>query len=100
MRSQTCCSIQSGEVHNWAPEWLMQAKLVRDHGWKCTAAVVLRNLLGLDPLQVAGRRRPKQSHALLGTPPLQTHVGLDRSRSTTPIARRWFKALHRLETMT
>lgn len=45
MRSRSCCSIQSGEVHRWALEWLMQAKLVRDHGWKCTAAVVLNVLL-------------------------------------------------------
>ena len=45
MRSRSCCSIQSGEVHTWALDWLMQAKLVRDHGWKCTAAVVLNILL-------------------------------------------------------
>ena len=45
MRSRSCCSIESGEVHRWALEWLMQAKLVRDHGWKCTAAVVLNVLL-------------------------------------------------------
>ncbi len=45
MRSRTCCSIQSGEVHRWALEWMMQAKLVRDHGWKCTAVVVLNVLL-------------------------------------------------------
>lgn len=45
MRSRACCSIQSGEVHTWALNWLMQAKLVRDHGWKCTAAVVLNILL-------------------------------------------------------
>lgn len=45
MRSRSCCSIQSGEVHTWALDWLMQAKLVRAHGWKCTAAVVLNVLL-------------------------------------------------------
>jgi hypothetical protein len=45
MRSRACFSIQSGEVHTWAVDWLMQAKLVRDHGWKCTAAVVLNVLL-------------------------------------------------------
>jgi hypothetical protein len=45
MRSRACCSIRSGEVHTWALEWIMQAKLVRDHGWKCTAAVVLNVLL-------------------------------------------------------
>lgn len=45
MRSRTCCSISSGEVHQWALNWLLQAKLVRDHGWKCTAAVVLNVLL-------------------------------------------------------
>lgn len=45
MRSRACCSIQSSEVHRWALEWLVQAKLVRDHGWKCTALVVLNVLL-------------------------------------------------------
>jgi Transposase DDE domain len=45
MRSRSCCSIGSSEVHSWALEWLMQAKLVRDHGWKCTAAVVVNVLL-------------------------------------------------------
>ncbi len=41
MRSRTNCSVNSGEVHSWAIECLLQAKLVKDHGWLCTAAVVL-----------------------------------------------------------
>jgi Transposase DDE domain len=45
MRSRMCCSISSGEVHQWALDWLLQAKLVRDRGWKCTATVVLNILL-------------------------------------------------------
>jgi hypothetical protein len=45
MRSRTCCSISSGEVHQWALDWLLQAKLVRERGWKCTATVVLNILL-------------------------------------------------------
>lgn len=45
MRSRSSCNIQSGEVHRWALDWLMQAKLVRDHGWKCTATVVLNVVL-------------------------------------------------------
>jgi DDE family transposase len=45
MRSRTCCSIRSGEVHAWALSWLLQAKLVKDHGWKCTATIVLNILL-------------------------------------------------------
>jgi len=45
MRSRTCCSISSGEVHQWALGWLVQAKLLRDRGWKCTATVVLNILL-------------------------------------------------------
>ena len=45
MRSRTCCSISSGEVHQWALAWLVQAKLVKDHGWKCTATVVLNVVL-------------------------------------------------------
>jgi len=45
MRSRTCCSIRSGEVHAWALAWLVQAKLVKDHGWKCTVQVVLNVVL-------------------------------------------------------
>jgi hypothetical protein len=45
MRSRTCCSIRSGEVHAWALSWLTQAKLVKDHGWKCTATMVLNVVL-------------------------------------------------------
>lgn len=45
MRSRTCCSISSGEVHQWALAWLLQAKLVKDHGWKCTASIVLNVVL-------------------------------------------------------
>jgi hypothetical protein len=45
MRSRTCCSISSSEVHQWALAWLVQAKLVKDRGWKCTATVVLNILL-------------------------------------------------------
>ena len=45
MRSRTCCSISSGEVHRRALDWLLPAKLVKDHGWKCTAATVLNVVL-------------------------------------------------------
>ena len=41
MRSRTNCSISRGEVYAWARDGVLQAKLVRDHGWLCTAAVVL-----------------------------------------------------------
>ena len=40
MRSTDCHTISSGEVHQWAVNSLMQAKLVKDHGWLCTAVVV------------------------------------------------------------
>ena len=45
MRSGTNCSINSGQVHSWALELLLDAKLVKDHGWKCTAVIVLGILL-------------------------------------------------------
>jgi len=43
MRSRTNCNIPitSGQVHSWALEWLTKAKLLKDHGWKCTVAIVL-----------------------------------------------------------
>jgi hypothetical protein len=41
MRSGTNCTINSGQVYSWTLESLLQAKLVKDHGWLCTASVVL-----------------------------------------------------------
>lgn len=41
MRSGTNCTITSAEVYSWAQECLLQAKLAKDHGWLCTATVVL-----------------------------------------------------------
>ena len=41
MRSRTYSTITSGEVQAWTLGWLLQAKLAKDHGWLCTAAVVL-----------------------------------------------------------
>lgn len=41
MRSGSNCTITSGEVFSEVRECLLQAKLVKDHGWLCTAAVVL-----------------------------------------------------------
>ncbi len=40
MRSGTNCTITSGEVYSWVQEWLLKQRLLKDHGWKCTAAVV------------------------------------------------------------
>ena len=41
MRSRTNCSITSAEVYSWTQKCLLQAKLAKDHGWRCTTAVVL-----------------------------------------------------------
>ncbi len=40
MRSRTNSTITSGEVYSWTQSWLVQAKLVKDHGWRCTAAAI------------------------------------------------------------
>lgn len=45
MRSRTNCSVSSAEVHAWTLNWLVQAKLLKAHGWRCTAAVVLNIVL-------------------------------------------------------
>jgi len=45
MRSGTKCSISSGQVHTWTLESLLKAKLIKDHGWLCTASVVLSIVL-------------------------------------------------------
>src|SRR5262245_21709928 len=40
MRSRTSHTISSDEVHQWTLNWLLEAKVLKDHGWLCTAAVV------------------------------------------------------------
>lgn len=45
MRSRTSCSISSGEVYSWALSWLLHAKVVKDRGPKCTAAMLLSLVL-------------------------------------------------------
>ncbi len=45
MRSRTNCSISADQVHQWAMQWLLEAKLVKDHGPKCTAVMLLSILL-------------------------------------------------------
>jgi hypothetical protein len=40
MRSRRSHTISSQDVHQWTLQWLLQAKLLKDHGWLCTAAVV------------------------------------------------------------
>jgi hypothetical protein len=37
--------VSSGEVHSWALSGLVQARLLKDHGWRCTAIVVLNIVL-------------------------------------------------------
>lgn len=40
MRSRKSHTISCREVHQWAIEWLVQARLIADHGWLCKATVV------------------------------------------------------------
>jgi hypothetical protein len=41
VRSRTNYIVSSHDVHEAAQQWLMDAQLLTDHGWKCTAMVVL-----------------------------------------------------------
>jgi hypothetical protein len=41
MRSRMNCIISSSEVYSWIQKWLLHVRLLEDHGWKCTAPVVL-----------------------------------------------------------
>jgi len=45
MRSWTSHSISSSQVHQWAVSWLNEGLKLKDHGWKCTAMVVLSIVL-------------------------------------------------------
>lgn len=40
MRSRKSHTITSQQVHGWALNWLLKAKLLKDHGWLCKAPVV------------------------------------------------------------
>jgi hypothetical protein len=40
MRLRNSSVVSSREVHEWTLNWLLQAKLLKDHGWLCTATVV------------------------------------------------------------
>jgi hypothetical protein len=40
MRSRKNATISRHEVHAWALQWLIDSRLLKDHGWLCTAAVV------------------------------------------------------------
>src|SRR5262249_55906927 len=33
-------TVSRTEVHQWALQWLLQVRLLKDHGWLCTATVV------------------------------------------------------------
>ena len=60
MRSGTTCNINSGQVYSWASGLLLDAKLVKDHGWKCSAAIVLGiTTPRLCALHLAERRLPR-----------------------------------------
>jgi Transposase DDE domain len=40
MRSRKDCIVTAAEVHQCALRWLLDAKLLKDHGWLCSAAMV------------------------------------------------------------
>jgi hypothetical protein len=44
-RKSYTIGVSSSEVHSWTLNCLLQAKLVKDHGWLCTATVVLNIVL-------------------------------------------------------
>ena len=45
MRSRKDYKLHSSEVHQWALSRLLEAKLAKDHGWLCSAVVVLNVVL-------------------------------------------------------
>jgi hypothetical protein len=59
MRSRTNCIITSGEVYSWSRECLLQAKLVKDHGWLRTATVVLGIVLRAAARSIGSPTRSK-----------------------------------------
>ena len=53
MRSGTNCIINSGQVYSWSLQLLLDAKLVKDRGRKCTTAIVLSSVMMLEHLHEA-----------------------------------------------
>ena len=45
MRSRTNDTISSGQVHSWTLNALLASRLLKDHGWLCTATVVWNMVL-------------------------------------------------------
>ena len=45
MRSRMNDTVSSDQVYSWTLEFLLKARLVKDHGWLCTARVVLSIVL-------------------------------------------------------
>jgi hypothetical protein len=45
MRSGKDSIVSSRQVHQWALNWLLQARLLKDHGYLCTAVMVFHVLL-------------------------------------------------------
>jgi len=45
MRSRMNDTITAGQVYSWTLEFLLNARLLKDHGWLCTARVVLSIVL-------------------------------------------------------
>ena len=45
MRSRMNDTITADQVYSWTLEFLLKARLVKDHGWLCTARVVLSIVL-------------------------------------------------------
>ncbi len=45
MRSRKDYTLCGSEVHQWALSRLLEAKLAKDHGWLCTAVMVLNLVL-------------------------------------------------------
>lgn len=45
MRSRTSSTINCGQLHQWMVEWVLRAKIVKDHGWLCTASMLASILL-------------------------------------------------------
>lgn len=45
MRSRMNSTVSSREVYSWTQGFLLQARLLKDHGWRCTASAVLAIVL-------------------------------------------------------
>ena len=93
MRSRTSFTISGPEVHAWALQWLLQAKLLKDHGWLCTAVVVWNFVLRAAARSISISAACRDVSGAPSDPALMTALEEGLPKTLRVLARRLNEAL-------